>query len=141
MIVVHHCCLRQLSSRQRKLDRPSWSSLQSLKTIKNVIIISLLKKLRTVRLGVDKRYFSIKTTWQLNNCCREQKIYLIVQPWTAKGLFINYTTQFWKISYPLSFLHNTILSWCLIHNAYLGKILSFCKILVLKITHLKKNFD
>jgi hypothetical protein len=30
---------------------------------------------------------------------------------------------------------------CLIHNAHLGKISSFCKILDLKITHLKKNFD
>jgi hypothetical protein len=31
--------------------------------------------------------------------------------------------------------------WCLIHIAHLGKIISFCEILVLKITHLKKNFD
>jgi hypothetical protein len=30
--------------------------------------------------------------------------------------------------------------WCLIHNAHLEKILSFCKILGLKITHLKKFF-
>jgi hypothetical protein len=28
--------------------------------------------------------------------------------------------------------------WCLIHNDHLGKILNFCKILDLKITHLKK---
>jgi hypothetical protein len=32
-------------------------------------------------------------------------------------------------------------SRCLIHNAHLGKIPSFCKILDLKITHLKNNFD
>jgi hypothetical protein len=32
-------------------------------------------------------------------------------------------------------------SWCLIHNAHLRKTPSFCKILDLKITHLKKNFD
>jgi hypothetical protein len=30
--------------------------------------------------------------------------------------------------------------WCLIHNAHLGKILSFCKILDLKITHIKNFF-
>jgi hypothetical protein len=30
---------------------------------------------------------------------------------------------------------------CLIHNAHLGKILSFCKTLDLKITHLKEMFD
>jgi hypothetical protein len=29
---------------------------------------------------------------------------------------------------------------CLIHNAHSGKIKIFCKILDLKITHLKKNF-
>jgi hypothetical protein len=31
--------------------------------------------------------------------------------------------------------------WCLIHNAHLRKIPSFCKIIDLKITHLKKFFD
>jgi hypothetical protein len=33
------------------------------------------------------------------------------------------------------------LSWCLIHNAHLQKILSFWKILDLRITHLKNMFD
>jgi hypothetical protein len=34
-----------------------------------------------------------------------------------------------------------LLDRCLIQNAHLGKIISFCKILDLKITNLKKIFD
>ncbi len=35
-------------------------------------------------------------------------------------------------------MHIDLKSWCLIHNAHLGKILSFCKVLDLKITLFKK---
>jgi hypothetical protein len=31
--------------------------------------------------------------------------------------------------------------WCLIHNSHLGKILNFCKILDLKLAHLREVFD
>jgi hypothetical protein len=37
-------------------------------------------------------------------------------------------------------LRSDFRDWCLIHNAHLGKIPSFCKILHPKITHLKKFF-
>jgi hypothetical protein len=38
-------------------------------------------------------------------------------------------------------LNKTCKSRPLIHNAHLGKILSFCKTLGIKITHLEKIFD
>jgi hypothetical protein len=41
----------------------------------------------------------------------------------------------------LAYEKNPPTARCLIHNAHLGKIIDFCKILDLKITYLKKKFD
>jgi hypothetical protein len=53
----------------------------------------------------------------------------------------NFQDCWWLYHASFSTINELLRLWCLIHNAYLEKILSFCKILRLKITHLKNIFE
>jgi hypothetical protein len=81
---------------------------------------------------------SLKNIWVKKTTKR--RLAFKLQIWMATCSHNNYLQQSFQICLTAK-LHATMKIVCLIHNARLGKILFFCRILDLKITHLKKNFD